>query len=112
MCRIEEDALRLRALHCTTLQRITGHGCGVSSEIAAHTSVIYIIEIAMILPDFFYRVQHRLERVYLHTSSLPTPPLLTYIQCRLEDWIERFTSLFVAVNFPDDWLGKRTQVGW
>ena len=69
MCRIEEDALRLRALHCTTLQRITGHGCGVSIGITAHTSVIDIIEIAMILPDFLYRVQHRLERVYLHTSS-------------------------------------------
>ena len=69
MCRIEEDALRLRALHCTTLQRITGQGCAVRSEIAAHTSVINIIEIAMILPDFFYRVQYRLERVYLHISS-------------------------------------------
>ncbi len=29
-----------------------------------------------------------------------------------EDWIERFTSLFVAINFPSSWTGKRTSGFW
>ena len=27
-------------------------------------------------------------------------------------WLERFTSLFVAINFPESWTGKRTQGFW
>jgi hypothetical protein len=27
-------------------------------------------------------------------------------------WIERFTSLFVALNFPSTWKGRRTQGTW
>jgi calpain len=26
-----------------------------------------------------------------------------------DDWLKRFTSLFIAVNFPKSWCGKRTQ---
>ena len=29
-----------------------------------------------------------------------------------DDWIERFTSLFVAINFPPSWTGKRTSGFW
>ncbi|KAJ1399835.1 hypothetical protein B484DRAFT_245813 [Ochromonadaceae sp. CCMP2298] len=29
-----------------------------------------------------------------------------------EDWLHHFTSLFVAVNFPSSWTGKRTQGQW
>jgi hypothetical protein len=29
---------------------------------------------------------------------------------KVEDWYERFTSLFIATNFPPSWVGKRTKV--
>ena len=28
------------------------------------------------------------------------------------EWFSRFTSVFIAVNFPDTWVGKRTQGVW
>lgn len=31
---------------------------------------------------------------------------------RFSDWRERFTSLFVAVNFPDDWEGRMATGTW
>jgi hypothetical protein len=31
---------------------------------------------------------------------------------RFEDFMQHFTSLFVAVNFPSTWSGKRTQGQW
>jgi hypothetical protein len=29
-----------------------------------------------------------------------------------EEWLKNYTSLFVAVNFPSTWTGKRTQGQW
>lgn len=29
-----------------------------------------------------------------------------------DDWLKNYTSLFVAVNFPSTWTGKRTQGAW
>ena len=29
-----------------------------------------------------------------------------------DEWLRRFTSLFVAVNFPPSWTGRRTQGKW
>lgn len=31
---------------------------------------------------------------------------------KFDDWLKHFTSLFVAVNFPPSWTGKRTQGQW
>jgi hypothetical protein len=31
---------------------------------------------------------------------------------KVEDWYERFTSLFIAANFPPSWTGKRTKGEW
>ena len=56
--------------------------------------------------DVWHFVSHQL--IAQHVTSAPFLPINW--MSRLEDWYDQFTSLFIAVNFPDDWIGKRTQV--
>ncbi len=60
-------------------------------------------EIQKELEKYFKKSEHEDVEINFMDGSFFMP---------FDDWLNRFTSLFVAVNFPLTWTGKRTQGYW